>query len=101
MFTKRSFNLEPFSSPLFRRLPLSAQALFFHMVLRANNAGTLPLYLVRLGLEESTGKDLEVLINNGFVHLMPKKNRVRIDSWYTYVNPKEPTGYYLKTTFLK
>lgn len=96
MFTKRSLNLEPFSSPLFRRLPLSAQALFFHMVLRAGKNGTLPLYLARMGLEEATQQDLDILLNNGFVHIMPN-NRLLIDSWYSYVDPTVTSSYFVPT----
>ena len=69
MATKRMFSQRIIDSARFIRMPLTTQALYFHLGMRADDDGVVEAYSV-LRMTGCTEDDLRVLVAKGFVQIL-------------------------------
>ena len=69
MATKRMFSQRIIDSARFIRMPLTTQALYFHLGMRADDDGVVEAYSV-LRMTGCTEDDLRVLVAKGFVQVL-------------------------------
>lgn len=107
MATKRMFHVELIESDEFLNLPASAQNLYFHLGMRADDEGFITgvsLILLRAGASE---EDLQKLIQAGFVMAFPGShvlllrhfylnNDLRRNRWRPTIHAEERREVYLK-----
>ena len=63
---RRNFSLRVVHSDKFLKMPLSAQALYFHICIDADSFGQSDGYAVQVEIGAS-GDDFDTLIRNGFI----------------------------------
>ena len=68
MANRRMFSKEVVETDLFLQLPLSAQALYFHIGMRADDDGFIDPPTVTLRACGARSKDLQALIQGGFIY---------------------------------
>lgn len=80
MATKRMFSLRIIDTARFIRMPISCQALYFHLALRADDDGVVEAYNVMrlLGCSED---DLRVLVAKKFVQVLNEDLVAYINDW--------------------
>lgn len=85
----RTINKEPFLMQEFLSLPISTQALFFHMLVRADKKGIVDQEILLNQVTSCCKEDLGLLFHRGFVEWLPK-HKIKIADWnvITYHRPK-------------
>lgn len=80
MATKRMFSLRIIDTARFMKMPISCQALYFHLALRADDDGVVEAYNVMrlLGCSED---DLRVLVAKKFVQVLNEDLVAYINDW--------------------
>lgn len=73
----------------FVEMPLSSQALYFHLVLQADNKGFFGSAIKTMRMVGATQEDLEQLVNNGFILRFPGTPTCCIRHWYMMNNLKD------------
>lgn len=76
----RTINKEPFLSQEFLNLPISTQALFFHMLVRADKKGIVDQDALMAQISGCCKEDMGLLFHRGFVEWLPK-HQIRIANW--------------------
>ena len=69
MASKRMFSIRLIESARFIRMPISSQALYFHLGMRADDDGIVEAYPV-IKMTGCTEDDLRVLVSKGFVQVL-------------------------------
>lgn len=69
MENRRAFNSKVTETISFLQMPVSAQALYFHLGMRADDDGFVEAYPV-MGLTRAAEDDLKILISKGFVSMI-------------------------------
>lgn len=88
MLPFRLIRRRPFCLPYFLSLPLSAQALFFHMILRANGNGVIHTHNATMGLKGISQDDLRALVKKDYIEIW-NKDEIHILYWYDLVPPEK------------
>ena len=80
MASKRMFSLRVIDTARFMRMPISCQALYFHLALRADDDGVVEAYNVMrlLGCSED---DLRVLVAKQFIQVLNEDLVTYINDW--------------------
>ena len=104
MANKRMFNLQLIDSDIFLDMPLSAQALYFHLSMRADDDGFINSPNRIIGMLGSSKDDFKLLIAKGFILTFDTgvivikhwrlHNAIRKDRYHETIHKKEKSALY-------
>ena len=81
MANRRMFSKRIISSGRFLKMPISSQALYFHLGLNADDDGVVEAYNVICSVQGCTEDDLKVLVSKGFVQVLNEDLVSYITDW--------------------
>lgn len=80
MAQRRMFSLKIVDSAKFQKMPLSTQALYFHLGMKADDDGIVEGYMV-MRMTGTTEDDLRILVSKGFVTVLNEDLVTYINDW--------------------
>lgn len=94
---KRTFDIKLVSSDAFLNMPISAQCLFFHLCIRADDEGFVDRVKSIIKQCGATDEDIEVLKKKRYILTFPESNVIVIKHWKLHniidADEFEPTVY--------
>lgn len=80
MAQRRMFSQKIVDSAKFQKMPLSTQALYFHLGMKADDDGVVEGYMV-MRMTGTTEDDLRILVGKGFVTILNEDLVTYINDW--------------------